>query len=368
MRPIDLSIPKILPLLVAATALVAILAVFRDFSFFPNRVSDGFFEQIEYVRGLIANDQWSVLLSDPLTVVHLVRFSLVSPFLAAETLFGPAASVTMLCLLLWPLLIAFTTNDNNGWKSVLFAALRLSILMLPLLVSGRTVLVAAGMGYLVVGVLVRPYSGWKMLIGVLLGTLSSGSLFLSLAVLFLVGNNKSRSAAFYKWKICMVLVIMLIIAPSIFAKFYGFTNGASGYEISDNDVLLGAPENDAQRIPTNIFEGDGEQIIGAVGGGSQGPVAAIQRLLVRSTVVQSYLTGNYARLALYALLWGAAAWYVIGALVDRHWHSMLVVLLILSTGVLVEGLSVWPLLFPVIWVFSGYVVEKRESSTVEWRI
>ena len=349
MSRIDSSILKKLGPLAAVTALVAVLAVTRHYSFFPNTMSDGFFAQVQYVKGLISTGQWSSIILDPLTIVHLVRFVLVSPFLAAQNLLGPAASATMICVLMWPLLMEFPSSDRNGFRSTLNITARLSILFLPLLVSGRTVMVFAGMGYLVAGVLAKPNSGLKILVGALLGSLSSASLFLSLALLVFVRKNSERPPAFYRWKNFVALLILIMIVPSMWAKVSGFSEGAPGYELSMEEM-------------------GGEETIAIAEGDIHGPVAALQRVLVRSTVVQSYMSEDYARLTFYLIMWGAAVIYLIRSIVGRNWNSMAVILLVLSTGVLVEGLSVWPLLFPVIWVFTGDVVKKRRTGVVEWRI
>lgn len=336
--------PQLFGLFAMVLALVIIFGVARDYSFMPNRGVDGFLYQIEHARSIVASGDWQAVLSTPLSLIHILRFGLVWPFLQAEQVFGPAGSLALLELLLWPLLFIFQPQRGN-WRDVAGTGVRLAVLFLPLFVSGRTVLVAAGMGYLVSGIMMRPFSAPRLWVGGALAVLSSASILFSIAVLVVAGNWKDRSRAFYAAKVFFLILVIGLFVPSLFAKADGFANGATGYAYEE--VM---PGSDTAALYDDL---------------GSGPVAAVTRIVMRSTVVQSYREGNVARLVLYIALFAAAWGYILWSAAVRHWHPMLVVLVVLSGGILLEGLSVWPILFPLVWAYTGIVRTERNRRPVD---
>lgn len=331
--------PTTIVSLAVVSAVVVVIGVLRDYSFLPNRGLDGFLYQIEYARGLLAAGDWNAFWDDPLSLIHVLRYAVVWPFLTSEQILGPAGSLTLLLLLLWPLLISFRPQRGD-WRDIAYFAARFVVLLLPLAVSGRTVLVAAGMGYLVSGIMMRPFSGWRMFLGCLAAVLSSASVLFSIAVLLAAGNWRDRSGSFYAAKGFFLILVIGLFMPSLFAKAEGFSTGAVGYAIEQQ----ASPE-------TTILQDE----VGT------GPIAAVQRVIMRSTVVESFREGNTARLVLYIVLFGAAWAYVFWSAAVRHWHPMLVVLVILSSGILLEGLALWPILLPLVWAYTGIVRTDRSS-------
>lgn len=336
------SIPthRILVSLAVVSVPVIILGVLRDYSFLPNRGSDGFLQQIDYVRQLLSSENWSVFWSEPLSFIHALRYAVVWPFLAAEQTFGSAGSLTLLIVLLWPLLILFRPQ-RGGWRDLLYFAVRFAVLLLPLFVSGRTVLVTAGMGYMVAGIMLRPFSGWRMFLGCLVAVLSSASILFSIGVLILAGNWRDRSKAFYACKAFFLVLVIGLFMPSLFVKAEGFSAGAVGYALEDSAGEEGV-------LPPDTI--------------GSGPVAAVQRILMRSTVVQSYREGNVARLALYCALFAAAWAYILWSMAVKHRHPMVIVLALISTGIFLEGLALWHIVFPLVWAYTGIVRTNRNQS------
>ena len=327
------------------SAFIVAIGILSGYSFLPDRGLDGFLYQIEYARDLIVTGGWGVLAEDPLAAVHILRYVIVWPFLQAESVFGSAGSLTLLLLLLWPLLISFRPQRGD-WRDHAYVGVRFAILILPLLVSGRTVLVAAGMGYLISGIMMRPFSGWRMFIGCLAAILSSASVLFTISVLLMAGNWRDRSRAFYAAKGFFLVLVIGLFVPSLIAKVDGFATGAVGYAIQE--------------------EGEGHSVLQDDIG--VGPVAAIQRIVVRSTLVQSYREGNEARMLLYVAMFLAAWVYVLWSAAVKHWHPMLVVLVALSGGILLEGLALWPILFPLVWAYTGIVRTSRNRASTESRI
>ncbi|MHA6732101.1 hypothetical protein [Devosia sp. A369] len=336
---------KLVLLFAAVTAAILVIGILRDYRFLPSGGGDGFLSQVLAIQKLVVAGDWGLLISRPLGVIHLVRFICVAPFLAAERLVGPAGSLLLLCMFLWPLLMTFRMKAG-GWKGAVVMAARLAVLFLPLFVSGRTVLVAASMGYLVSGIMMRPFSWPRMVVGVFFATLSSATVLFSAVILLLAGNWRNRSRSFYVAKIGVAILAIGLLIPSLFAKAEGFTTGANGYSIETFNSIAPVPSGS---------EIDGRGV---------GLMAAVERVLLRSTVVQSYQEGNTSRLALYIGLWAAALAFIAWSAIVRRWHPMLVVLAILSTGIFVEGLALWPILFPVIWSYTGIDMSAARGSRV----
>jgi len=321
--------PITLTVFSVTSAIVVLAATLRGYSFIPNRGADGFLNQIEYVQKLLEFNSIEPFLENPLNILHALRYLVIYPFLILENILGPPGSMALLQLLLWPLLIVFRPQRWD-WRE----GARLIILTLPLAVSGRTVLVVAGMGYLVSGAMKRPFSGWHLFIGCLLAALSSASLMLSVAVLAVAGNWRDRSRAYYVAKAFYLLMLVSLFLPALVAKAEGFSSGAPGY----------AYEEDLQ--------GDEDSL-------GSGPLAAMQRIILRSTVVESYRHENYPRVVLYLALFAAAWINICWSAATRNPHPLLVVLAILSSGILLEGLALWPVLLPIIWAYTGVVETQR---------
>jgi hypothetical protein len=341
--------PRLLIAILAISVLVVAAGVLRGYSFIPAGGADGFLYQVDYVRASLAAGDWSFL-DDPLHLVHLLRYAVVWPFLEAERMAGPVGSLTMLLLFLIPLIVSFRPQYGD-WRDGAFMAARFLVLLLPLLVSGRTMVVAAGMGYLVSGIMARPFSSWRMLLGCLAAVLSSASILFSIAVLLLAGNWSGRSRNYYAAKATFLVLLVGLFLPSLLAKAEGFSNGAAGYSVEVTNS-----EDQVQSDPTTSIQADEY---------GTGPIVAVQRIVLRSTVVQSASEGNYARLVLYCGLFLAAWAFVLSSIASKRWHPMRVVLFVLSGGILLEGLALWSILLPLVWAYTGVVPTSDAQAASE---
>ena len=346
-----------LSVLAAASVIVVILGWAGNYSFLPDQGVDGFVSQIAFSRDLLASGDWASFTQTPLSLVHLIRFCVVWPFLAAESILGPPGSLSLILAALWPLILVFRPQRGD-WRDVAFVAVRFLVLFLPLFVSGRTMLVIAAMGYLVSGTMMRPFSAPRMLAGAVLAVLSSASILFSIAILAFAGNWNDRSRAFYVAKLATIALVAAVFVPSLFAKVEGFAAGTVGYayehERNGTDHVVVFAESD------KLVSAESDKLVSAESDKlGSGPIAAFQRLIVRSTVVESYLSGNFARVALYLGIIAMSIGYIAWSLLTRHRHPMVLVLSILSFGIFLEGLALWPIVFPIMWAYTGIVKTNR---------
>jgi len=179
--------------------------------------------------------------------------------------------------------------------------------------------------------------------------LSSAMILFTMAILLFVGNGLSRSRSFYAAKACLMVLVMAVFVPSLFAKAEGFAVGSAGYAYED---LASQADATSHAQPDEL---------------GVGPVAALRRLIMRSTVVQSYREGNLARLSLYAALFASAWAYLFWAVFNRQWHPLIVALIILSSGVFLEGLALWSIAMPLMWVYTQVGI-KVSSRSISWKV
>lgn len=326
--------------LLAVSILVVFVGASRDYTFLPNRLTDGFAAQIEYIRDPIFAGRWSEILLSPLKIVHTLRFLAAWPFLAAEDHFGSIGSLSLLLLCTWPLVLSFRPS-NGGWRDYAYMAARFLPLLLPLVVSGRTVLVIAGMGYLVSGLLARPFSLPRIMAGCFLAALSSASILFTIVFLLVGGGGRGRSRAFDIAKWVTVALAFAIFMPSLLAKIEGFSKGAGGYTYENR-------QEDQYGSDRRYEDGFGT-----------GVVPGLKRVLARSTVAESYREGNFLRLSVYLGLLSGALTYAAWAIFMRRWNFIATVLCVLSLGIFIEGLALWPMIFPLVWAYTGVTGKDR---------
>lgn len=318
--------------LALSTVFLIVLGYYGDYHFLPEQNGDGFVYQIDFIQGVVETGQLHELLNDPLYFIHFLRWLVTYPFIALDSLIGSTSSLFLLAVLIAPLLLSFSKTEND-WRGRTLLYMRLPIMLMPLAVSGRTSLVAIGMGYIVAGVMRRPFSLSALILGSVLSVLSSASVMLTIAVLVFIGN-RNRSRKFFVTKAVLVFCLMAIFIPSVVAKIYGFSTGAPGY-LSVEEERLGL-----------VID----------------KTTAIGRILSRSTLSQSYVDGNFARMGLYLLFVAGVALHFLLVAVRRERHLFSSVFLCLCGGILFEGLGVWLLLFPLIW---RYTSRSNDPSTFE---
>lgn len=299
---------------------LAVLAagVLTGFQFLPAvEGGDGFAMQISYVGSLLQGGELLASLDEGLLLlVHAARVAAVAPFLAAETLVGPAISLLMLLALLWPLTRVPGSRAHT--------ALGLVPLLLPLAVSGRSVLVAVGVGYVVMHLLERRY-GWMLWLGALLVNLSSASVLMALVVLLVGEHSRVRLPRGLAWqRIVVVVLLVASLGISLADKLAGFTAGSVGYE-------------------PHAFDSDN----------------ALLAVFSRSTLFVSLVEGQYLR----ALAYGAIALLLgiklISALANPRQRVARRIVLCCAPGILLEGLGVIAMVFPLVWLLRGFAADRR---------
>ena len=303
----------------------AILAagIAMDVRFLPaSDAEDGFAVQIAYTASLVqdanvfdaAADSWLVF-------VHLGRLVATAPFLYLESIAGPGGPIALLLLLLIPL----THVPGRGRRGFLM----LVPMALPLFVSGRSVLVAVGVGYVVMHLIERR-GAWMLALGVLLANLSSASVLMCLLVLAFGSVRDRRAFPAWNWQRVGAMALLVIsLAISAHDKFTGFSSGDAGYEAqvagSDNVLLT---------------------------------------ILSRSTLFVSFAEGQYLRAVFYS---GVAAFILVKLvtlIADPRLRTARRIMLCCVPGIFLEGLGVLGMLFPLIWLFAGFTVETSSRPRV----
>jgi len=305
--------PSAMPRYLAFLAVVAMGSFVLNVHFLPIAEfgEDGF--QSQLFRVLVSFQQDSLLVDgaeNPLVFVHILRTLAVAPFLIAEAFAGAPAQLTMLCMVLIPLVRRMHRQSGS-----LFSLLPL---VLPLAISGRAVLVAAGIAYIVTYLLSPRASRLYLILGGLWVMLSSASILMALLLLaFATSRDRTRHYGMTRW--FMMLALALALGASAADKIVGFQSGQAGYAangIDSNNVVLVA--------------------------------------LSRSTVITSFIDGNYLR----GLVYGLLSLYVLAKavvlMISPGRGEMRRIVLCCLPGVPMEGLGMLALIFPLLWLFINY--------------
>lgn len=315
--------------------------------FIPNRFCDGFQDQLRDTLNFITNSSFSNVLNDALSWVHILRLVIVGPFILADEFLGPIGVMILLVVLITPLIFAFSTHASDGVHDLLWYA-RPIVLAGVLFLSGRSMLVAIGMGYLTLAILgsSRPFP--KIFFGSITSVLSSGAVLITLGVHFWQFCMK-RKKFLANGMIYATVLLGIIILPSIVVKLQGFSGNADGYSnaevvapvrsscgtIYKEAIGLGSdPKGVDMANETLVKEKQGNVLV---------------RVLSRSTIAASYVNGQKFRLIIYLILLGAVVVAIIDDLRRRSLHPVTPIILMCSFGFLVEGVGIWAILFPLMW-------------------
>jgi len=288
------------------------VSVYRRFLPLADSGEDGFQAQIVNVLLLLSDGSFlDASAKEPLVWVHLIRLISVSPFLLAEAAVGTIGSLVLLLLLLVPLV---RYPDEKG-----ISPLVLFPLVLPLMLSGRSVLVAAGIGYLLIFLLRPSASAWTLWLGALFANLSSASVIASILLLIFLRNEKKIPHGHKKQQMFVLAIMLLSFAASVFDKMDGFARADVGYA--------------AHAFSTNNI---------------------VMMVLSRSTLMVSFFEGNYPR----AFAYLAIALLFLGKLIAQLSKSKsrtgLRLMLCCLPGIFMEGSGVWALFFPLLWMIAGW--------------
>ncbi|CAN7187832.1 hypothetical protein [Rhizobacter sp. LjRoot28] len=285
---------------------------------------DGFQSQMLYVLALLQEGNVVEGAAEgSLIWVHLGRLFAVAPFIGLDAVVGPLGSMVLLELALLPLVLASGAPGRR--------VLTLAPLALPLALSGRSVLVAVGVGYVILYLVRSDSRSWLLWLGIAFANLSSASMIAVATLLIFVRQPavSRRQGA----RLLALVLVGLSLAASIIDKLGGFQSGAEGYgahSIESNNLLLA--------------------------------------VLSRGTLLVSLVEGQYARSVAYLLVAGYLLYKLMVLL--RNPRAVLArrIILCCIPGVFLEGLGVVALLFPLLWLITGTLTQwspvKRRTPTL----
>ena len=303
---------------------VFVACVSLDVSFLPSSIDvDGFSAQISHVSTLIQDESFLDAAADSwLLFLHLMRLVAVAPFLFLESIAGSGGSIVLLLLLMLPL-----THVPGQCKKGLVTLIPMA---LPFLVSGRSVLVAIGVGYIIMHQIERRRV-WMLAIGVLLVNLSSASVlmsFLFLAFGYVPVGRRPRGPWIWQ-RMVAILLLAISLAISVQVKLAGFAAGETGYEatIGDSD---------------NIFV----------------------TILSRSTLFVSFSEGQHIRSIFYSIVALFLLVKLLLLMATPRLRTARRIILCCVPGIFLEGLGVLGMTFPLIWLFAGFEEQAITSRSI----
>jgi hypothetical protein len=298
----------------ACVLLVVLLGLRFYVGFLPDvgEAGDGFQSQILYIGSVLREGELlEATAENPLILVHLGRLAAVSVFLAVESVVGPSASLFLLLILLLPL-VALCRRSVHRFVALL-------PLGLPLFISGRSVLVAAGVGYLLLFALSARGRKGMLWIGTLFANLSSASVLASILLLSFVRPDGRQSTSSLVQRALALAALAVSFGVSALDKSAGFKSGDVGYEAQ----------------PT--FDSDNLFLI----------------VLGRSTVIISLADGQYARAIVYLAIETFLLMKIVLLLRDSRMSLERRVLFCCLPGIFLEGLGVLAMFFPLVWLLLG---------------
>lgn len=301
-------------LYLVAFVVFAIGTFYLDFSFFPDSesASDGFQSQIIHASEILAGET-SLDNEDGsgLEYVHIVRLIAVSPFLLLDDWLGAyAALFLLLCFILLVVRPIYKEKPS---------IIRLLPFTLPFFLSGRSVLIALGVAFIILSIYNYKHRYWMLLAGLLCVNLSSASVLSAIFLLIFLKPKHQQNNKFYnlQTKLALFLLILSLLA-SVINKYYGFQSGSAGfeaYEVSTDNLFLS--------------------------------------VISRSTLLVSFADNQYLRGFTYLIILVYLLYRILLSSFYRHDKNIRTMLLCCVSGVFLEGLGVIALFFPLYWVFLG---------------
>jgi hypothetical protein len=272
---------------------------------------DGFAAQLAYTFSVLQSDSLEEAIQYSwLIFVHLARLLVISPFLFLDSQVGSVSVLLLMLLLLLPLTHVPSSSRHR--------LLLLLPMILPLFVSGRSVLVAVGVGYIIMYI-IEQRSNWMLFIGVLLVNLSSASVLMSLLLLvFACTKNHFSEQPWKRARTTSVLVLSASLAISTLDKLAGFGSGEVGYETQY---------------------------------GESGNV--VLTIISRSTLFVSIAEGQYWRFLFYLAVAIILFFKLSHVISNPRYREAKRIILCCVPGLFLEGLGVIAMVFPLIWLFFG---------------
>ncbi|SFZ78886.1 hypothetical protein [Chitinimonas taiwanensis] len=271
---------------------------------------DGYANQVAFVLSIAeSGSDWTEL--DLLIWIHALRAIVAQMFLWVESVGGGGASAAMMVGLMWPVISLFK-DARRGYVGLLLPCMML-------ILSYRSILVFLSVGYLLAYMIKRP-STWLLVVAFILANLSSGSVMTSLVITFLLGRAyRPRSLPLTIY----MLFLFVSLAISVVDKYAGFIAGESGYQATVDGA-------------TGMFA-----------------------IISRSTIVVSFLSGDFLRGGVYVGMLMAAVYGFLIACCKRVNRGYAVIFLGGLPAFMLEGLGVISLLVPVLLFLAGYQLPLR---------
>ncbi len=304
---------SLIPVWVISLVVVAIGTLWLGTTFLPLALEDdGFRSQLgtalyAFGEGEVlefASESWLIF-------VHLGRALVVAPFVGVEAQFGPAGQLALLMLVLGGAVSA-PYRAEGRWMTLVPLAL-------PLVLSGRGVLVSCGAAYLALYLLHERGKPWMLWFGALCANLSSASVLMALLLLLFARPRQPLAQRQWFQRSAVVALLGLSLAVSVADKIAGFQGGETGYEAQG----FGAG---------NVF----------------------LTALSRATLLISFSEGQLARALVYSAVAAILLFNLTVKLRGQRSKGMRRVLLCGLPGIFLEGLGVVGLLVPLTWVFAGF--------------
>lgn len=214
-----LKIELMVPIFFLLSIMVGMMTGYK---FLPDHKIDGFASQLQDVKYLIDNDlvaDWYD--NNLLFIIHVIRYISVIPFLYMEERIWDGGALFLILFLILPIL----KTEISGGKCFINGL----PLFMPLLVSGRSALVAIGIAYVFI-FLFFGGSSVLMLLGFFFINLSSASSIAGLMLMISLGtkNILSSERRMFYWIIIFILIGLTSL--SAYDKYYGVLNNLPGYE------------------------------------------------------------------------------------------------------------------------------------------
>jgi len=309
-------------LVVATSLLVIAVGVFGlDSRFLPAASEeDGFQSQLFAVAlGFEEGDLFERIAANWLLLVHLLRGLAVLPFLLVESALG---SVGLLAFVMLVLIRLITIPYASSKSLLVFLPLAM-----PLVLSGRSVLVSAGVAYIALYLLSDRGRPWMLWLGALWVNLSSASVLMALLLLLFAKPRVPAAERQRVQRAVVLLVLAVSLVISAVDKLGGFQAGDVGYE---------------------SLAGDSESLLVTV--------------LSRATLIVSFAEGQVLRALVYSILALFLAIRLATLPLGPGTRGTRRLLLCCVPGVLLEGLGVVGLVFPLVWMVAGFSPTARSAT------
>lgn len=341
-------------LLHALVALVVLCALEKQFFYAVN--ADGFTQGVLFIDKLSLRE----VLDHPLYLVHVLRYVAVWPlWIVHGFAVAPLLNALFMLGVLWPL----ASIPMNGRTQA--SPWRVALFYLPCLLSMRSVMVTAGIGYLFVLFVSQYRSRLMFVVSALCVNLSSAGVLLWLIA---CAGNVHHVFRLRLTGLLVVLVMVGSLSISILHKYHFFHEGTFYSEhVTDNHA------HPVRNYVAALFGMEGDdatlrEMIGQQAWWIRSAFFAIT-MLDNSTVVMSLTVGNYTRALVYLALLMLYVYCLKISLRGGQYEKAMFFFLALSFPMfLTEGLGVIALVSPMVLLVLERSRVPRTDGAYEWQL